>query len=86
MEASTTQRMIDSLERAWDHVLRLSVMESELPGSPEWRALISAMQTLQDSIKEVQKGRDRALPSADILAVGVFHDFEIRHLQEDPGE
>jgi hypothetical protein len=57
MEASTTQRMIDSLERAWGHVLRLSVIESELPGSPEWRALISAMQTLQDSIREVQKAR-----------------------------
>jgi hypothetical protein len=57
MEASKTQRMIDSLERAWGHVLRLSVMESQLPGSPEWRALVNAMQTLQDSIREVQKAR-----------------------------
>jgi hypothetical protein len=55
MEASTTQRMIESLERAWGHVLRLSVMESQLPGSREFRALFNAMQTLQDSIKEVQK-------------------------------
>jgi hypothetical protein len=57
MEASTTQRIIDSLERAWEHVLNLCVIESQLPGSPEWRALISAMQTLQDSIKEVEKVR-----------------------------
>jgi hypothetical protein len=49
--------MIDSLERAWGHVLNICATERELPGSPEWRALISAMQTLQDSIREVEKAR-----------------------------
>jgi hypothetical protein len=37
--------MIDSLVRAWGHVLRLSVVEAQLPGSREWRALFNAMQT-----------------------------------------
>jgi hypothetical protein len=57
MESSRTQPMIDSLERAWGHVLNICATECELPGSPEWRALISAMQTLQDSIREVEKVR-----------------------------
>jgi hypothetical protein len=32
-------------------------MECQHPDSTEWRALITAMQMLQDSIKEVQKAR-----------------------------
>jgi hypothetical protein len=57
MESSTTQPMIDSLERAWGHVQCICVTECQHPGSTEWRALITAMQALQDSIKEVEKAR-----------------------------
>lgn len=57
MEANTTQRMIDSLERASAHLVRTVVTENIDLDSLEGRAMLRAMSTLQKAVSQVKKAR-----------------------------